>query len=57
MARPKKYDDETEQLQLRIPATIKKELKLASVEHDTSMSQIVLEGFELWKKKYKAKKS
>ena len=56
MARPKKYD-ETEQLQLRIPTEIKKELKLLSVLNDTSMSQIVLEGFELYKKKHDKKKA
>lgn len=55
MARPKKYE-ETEQLQVRIPSDIKKELKLLAVIRDTSMSQIILEGFELYKKKHKDKK-
>lgn len=55
MARPKRHE-ETEQLQVRIPTEIKKELKLLSVMHDTSMSQIILDGFELYKKKHKSKK-
>lgn len=55
MARPKKHE-ETEQLQVRIPVDIKKELKLLAVMRDTSMSQIVLDGFELYKKKYPGKK-
>jgi len=54
MARPKKYDD-TEQLQLRIPTETKKELKLLAVMHDTSMIQIFLDGFELYKKKHQSK--
>tara|TARA_B100000686_G_C16236012_1_gene687238 strand:- start:150 stop:320 length:171 start_codon:yes stop_codon:yes gene_type:complete len=55
MARPKK-NEETEQLQVRIPVNIKKELKLLAVMRDTSMSQIVIEGFELYRKKYEGKK-
>lgn len=54
MARPKK-DIETEQLQLRIPTGTKKELKLLAVMNDTSMSQIILDGFELYKKKHQPK--
>ena len=55
MARPKKHA-ETDQLQLRIPVGIKKELKLLAVMHETSMSQIVLDGFEMYKKKNEGKK-
>lgn len=54
MARPRK-EERTEPLQLRIPSVLKRELKVRAAELDVSMSHIMLEGYELWKKKHKAK--
>lgn len=51
MARPKKA--ESELLQIRVPVEIKKELKLKAVMEGTTMSQIILDAYELYKKKGK----
>lgn len=49
MARPKK--EPTEPLQIRVPVTIKRELKIDAASNDMTMSQILLDGYELYKKK------
>ena len=55
MARPRK-EEPTDTLMVRVPATLKKELKIKAAELETSMSQIILDGYELWKKKHQGKK-
>jgi len=54
MARPRK-EEVTEPLQLRVPSVLKKELRIRAAELEVSMSHIMLEGYELWKKKYPKK--
>ena len=54
MARPRKA--ESELLQIRVPIEIKKELKLDAVMNDTTMSQIMLDSYALYKKKKQGSK-
>ena len=49
MARPRK--EETEPLQLRVPIEIKKELRIEAATNGTTMSQIFLDAYALYKKK------
>ena len=48
MARPSK--NKTESLVIRIPANIKKELKIEAAVNDTTMSQIMLDAYANYKK-------
>ena len=55
MARPS--EDKTETLMVRLSADLKKEIKIDAATNGKNMSQIMIEGYALYKKKQAKVKS
>jgi hypothetical protein len=51
---PKKRSDRTEQLNLRVPPTLKKRVRLLATRDDVSLSEVVIRAIALYEEKYGA---